>query len=133
MSIEVPEGVRDLLEKPIVATLSTVMPDGSPQATPVWFSRDGDKIKVNSAKGRVKDKNMRRDPRVALSIMDPENPYRYLEIRGRVETISESDGDPHIDSLAKRYMGQDTYPYRQPGEVRVVYTIAPESTTSMAR
>jgi PPOX class probable F420-dependent enzyme len=133
MSITIPAGVRDLLDKPIVVTLATLMPDGSPQSTPVWFNYDRDRIKVNSAKGRMKDKNMRRDPRVALTIVDPENPYRYLEIRGRVENISEAEGHEHIDFLAKRYLNEDTYPFRQPGEVRVVYTIAPESITSMAR
>jgi PPOX class probable F420-dependent enzyme len=133
VSTAIPDSVRDLLDKPIVATLSTLMPDGSPQATPVWFSYDGSKIRVNSAKGRAKDQNMRHDPRVAIAIVDPENPYRYLEIRGRVESVSESEGDTHIDSLAKRYMNVETYPYRAPGEVRVVYTIVPERTTSMAR
>jgi PPOX class probable F420-dependent enzyme len=99
--------------------------------TPVWFDTQGEKIRINSAKGRVKDRNMRRDPRVALAIIDPSNPYRYLQIRGRVEHITEDGADPHIDRLAKKYMGADTYPFRQSGEVRVIYVIRSERVTTM--
>ncbi len=133
MSSVIPEEMKDLLDKPIVASLSTVMPDGSPQVTPVWFDYDGSNIRINSAKGRVKDKNMRRDPRVAIVMTEPTNPYRYLEVRGHVETIDESAADAHIDSLAKRYMDLDAYPFRTPEEVRVTYTIVPERTTHMNR
>ena len=108
------------------AHLGTTMADGSPQVTPVWFDYDGTFIKVNSAKGRVKDRNMRRNPAVALSIIDPGNPYRYVSVRGRVAEITEHGGDAHIDRLAKKYLGQDRYPYRRTGEVRVIYKIAPE-------
>jgi len=107
------------------------MPDGSPQVTPVWFDFDGTHVRINSAKGRVKDRNMRRNGRVALAIQDPENPYRYLGMRGRVEEITETGADAHIDSLAKKYLGQDRYPNRQPGEVRVIYRIRPERVSSM--
>lgn len=86
---------------------------------------------VNSAQGRQKDRNMRRDPRVALAILDPENPYRFLEIRGRVVEITEKGADEHIDRLAKKYLKLDKYPYRQPGEVRVLYRIQPEHTHRM--
>jgi PPOX class probable F420-dependent enzyme len=92
---------------------------------------DGDKVIFNSAKGRQKDRNVRRDPRVAISIVDPENPYRYLEIRGRVAEITEQGAEEHIDKMAKKYLGVDKYPYRQPGEVRVIYKIQPEHTTMM--
>jgi PPOX class probable F420-dependent enzyme len=109
-----------------LAHLGTVMPDGTPQVTPVWFDYDGTHIRVNSARGRVKDRNMRRNPAVALSIVDPGNGYRYLGIRGRVVEITEHGGDAHIDKLAKKYLGQDSYPYRRAGEVRVIYKIAPE-------
>ena len=85
----------------------------------------------NSAKGRQKDKNVRRDPRVALAIVDPDNPYRYLEIRGRVVEITEEGADAHIDKMAKKYLGVDKYPYRQPTEVRVIYKIHPNHTTMM--
>lgn len=111
------------LKKPIFVHLTTVMPDGSPQASPVWIDLDGDAILVNSAQGRVKDKNMRRDPRVALSAVDPDNPYTPLMLRGKVVEITSKGADAHIDSMAKKYLGKDTYPFRQPGEVRVLYRI----------
>ncbi|MBI1999945.1 MAG: PPOX class F420-dependent oxidoreductase [candidate division NC10 bacterium] len=131
MSATIPETFRDLLTKKAFAHLGTIMPDGSPQVTPVWFDFDGSHVRVNSAKGRVKDKNMRRNGRVALAIQDPDNPYRYLAVRGRVEGITEAGADAHIDSLAKKYLGQDRYPHRQPGEVRVIYRIRPERVSSM--
>ena len=99
------------------------MPNGQPQVTPVWCDFDGSHVIVNSAKGRQKDRNMRTDSRVSLAISDPDNPYRYLEVRGTVVEITEDGADDHIDSMAKKYMGVDKYPYRQPGEVRVVYKI----------
>ena len=127
----IPEKYHDLFEKKSFAQLATVMPDGSPQVSPVWFEYDGNSILVNSAKGRVKDKNMRRDPRVGLDVMDPDNPYRHLSIRGRVVEITENGADEHIDKLTKKYTGQEKYPYRGPGEVRVIYKIQPESTYTM--
>jgi PPOX class probable F420-dependent enzyme len=131
MNSTIPEKFRDLLTKKAFAHLGTVMPDGSPQVTPVWFDFDGTHVRINSAKGRVKDKNMRRNGRVALAIQDPENPYRYLAVRGRVEEITEAGADAHIDSLAKKYLGQDRYPNRRAGEVRVIYRIRPERVSSM--
>jgi PPOX class probable F420-dependent enzyme len=125
------EKYSDLLHKKAFASLSTLMSDGSPQVTPVWFDYDGKHIRVNSALGRVKDKNMRRDPRVSLAILDPDNPYRYLQIRGKVVDITQSGADQHIDSLAKKYLNQDKYPYGQPGEVRVLYKIELEKVSSM--
>jgi PPOX class probable F420-dependent enzyme len=127
----IPAGFADLLNTTTLATLATLMPDGRPQATPVWFSSDGEDILVNSARGRAKDHNMRRDPRVAVTIVDPENPYRYLEIRGRVTEVTEKGADEHIDALAKAYLNQPKYPFRSPGEVRVKYRITPEHTTTM--
>jgi PPOX class probable F420-dependent enzyme len=131
MATTIPSEFRDLLEKKAFANLATVMPDGSPQVTPVWFDFDGSHIRVNSAKGRVKDKNMRRNGQVALAILDPENPYRYLALRGVVEEITEVGADAHIDALAKKYLGQDRYPYRSPDEVRVTYRIRPQRVSSM--
>jgi PPOX class probable F420-dependent enzyme len=131
MTVTVPQEFRDLLARKAFANLATVMPDGSPQVTPVWFDFDGSHIRINSAKGRVKDKNMRRNPSVAMAIQDPDNPYRYLAVRGRVEEITEAGADAHIDSLAKKYLGQDRYPHRRPGEVRVIYRIRPERVSSM--
>jgi PPOX class probable F420-dependent enzyme len=125
------EKYADLLKKKAFANLSTLMKDGSPQVTPVWFDYDGSHIRVNSALGRVKDKNIRRDPRVSMAIQDPDNPYRYLEIRGKVVDITQQGADDHIDSLTQKYLGQAKYPYRQPGEVRVLYKIEPQKLSSM--
>ena len=131
MTATIPEKFRDLLTKKAFAHLATLMQDGSPQVTPVWFDFDETYVRINSAKGRVKDKNMRRNGRVALAIQDPENPYRYLAMRGRVEEVTETGADAHIDTLTKKYLGQDRYPYRQPGEVRVIYRIRPDRVSTM--
>jgi PPOX class probable F420-dependent enzyme len=131
MSQAIPDRYRDLFTKRAFASLGTMMPDGTPQVTPVWVDLDGDLVVVNTARGRQKDRNMRRDPHVALAIIDPENPYRYLEIRGRVAEISEDGADAHIDKMAKKYLGADKYPYRQSGEVRVMFKIRPERTSTM--
>ena len=127
----IPDQYKDLLEKKAFAHLGTLMKDGSPQVTPVWFDHDGTHIRINTAKGRWKDKNMRNRPQVALSILDPDNPYRYMQIRGKVVDVTENGADEHIDSLAKKYLGQDKYPFRQPGEARVIYKISVERVTTM--
>lgn len=128
----IPEPFKDLLTtKAAFGHLSTLMPDGGPQVTPVWFSYDGTHIVVNSAKGRLKDRNMRARPKVALSILDPDNPYRYLQVMGRVVEITEAGADAHIDALAKKYIGQDKYPWRGPTEVRVIYKILPDKAQTM--
>jgi PPOX class probable F420-dependent enzyme len=126
MTATIPEQFKDLFTKVAFAHLATSMADGSPQVTPVWVDYDGTHVRVNSAKGRVKDKNMRRNKRVALSIQDPANPYRYLEVRGEVVEIAEEGADAHIDALAKKYLGKERYPFRSPGEVRVIYKIRPD-------
>jgi PPOX class probable F420-dependent enzyme len=131
MAEKIPEEFKDLFGKVAYANIATVMPDGTPQVTPVWFDYDGNYLRVNSAKGRVKDKNMRRNKNVALSIQDPDNAYRYLAVRGKVDDITEEDADAHIDSLAKKYLGKDKYPFRGPGEVRVIYKIRPEKVSTM--
>ena len=131
MSQAIPDKYRDLFNKRAFASLGTLMPDGRPQVTPVWVDLDGDYVLFNSAKGRQKDRNVRRDPRVALAIIDPDNPYRYLEIRGRVVEITEEGADANIDKLAKKYLGVDKYPYRQGNETRVIYKIQPEHTNMM--
>ena len=131
MAEKIPEEFKDLFGKVAYANVATVMPDGTPQVTPVWFDYDGNYLRVNSAKGRVKDKNMRRNKNVALSIQDPDNAYRYLAVRGKVDDITEEGADAHIDSLAKKYLGKDKYPFRQPGEVRVIYKIRPDRVTQM--
>ncbi|HKO05576.1 MAG TPA: PPOX class F420-dependent oxidoreductase [Candidatus Acidoferrales bacterium] len=126
MSEKIPEKYLDLFQKPAFGSLGTLMPDGSPQVTPVWIDLEDGHLVVNSAKGRAKDRNMRRDPRVSIAVVDPANPYRYLEIRGRVIEVSEKGADQHIDKMAKKYLGKETYPFRQQGEVRVRYIIEPE-------
>jgi PPOX class probable F420-dependent enzyme len=131
MSAKIPEQFMDLVREPAFANLATVMKDGSPHVTPVWFDYDGECIRINSAKGRVKDRNMRNNPQVALSIMDPKNPYRYLEIRGHVTQITENGADEHIDRLAKKYLNVETFPHRSADEVRVLYRITPERVSTM--
>ena len=127
----IPDNYLDLFEKKAFANLATLMPDGTPQVTPVWVDYDSTHILINSARGRQKDKNIQRNRQVALSIQDPDNPYRYLEVRGVVEEITEEGADQHIDKMAKKYMGVDKYPYRQPGEVRLLFKIKPEHTSHM--
>ena len=128
----VPDGFKDLLTaKKAFANLATINADGTPQVTPVWFDWDGRHVRINSAKGRVKDKNLRRTPSVALSIQDPDNPYRYVQIKGRITSVTETGADAHIDALAKKYLGQDRYPYRKADEVRVTYVIAPDRVQTM--
>ncbi len=131
MSDTIPNKYLDLFNKKAFANLATLMPDGQPQVTPVWCDFDGEHVLINTAKGRQKDRNLRREPRVSLAIQDPDNPYRYLEVRGRVVEITEEGADAHIDRMAKKYMGLDKYPHRAPGEVRVLYKIKPEHTTTM--
>ena len=131
MAAVIPEKYLDLFQKKAFANLATSMEDGSPQVTPVWCDYDGSNILINTARGRVKDRNMRREPRVALAIMDPDNAYRYLEIRGRVTEATEQGADEHIDKMAKKYLGADKYPYRSAGEVRVIFKIRPEKVSSM--
>ncbi len=131
MTGKIPDQFLDLIEAPAFANLATVMKDGSPHVTPVWFDFDGECIRINTAKGRVKDRNMRDNPRVALSIMDPKNPYRYIEIRGRVAEITEAGADEHIDHLARKYLKVDKYPHRSPGEVRVLYRVVPDHVSTL--
>jgi PPOX class probable F420-dependent enzyme len=127
----IPEKYRDLLsQKKAFAMLATAMPDGSPQVTPVWFDYDGT-LRVNTAKGRTKERNMKPGAAVALAIVDPENPYRYVQIRGKVAQVAEAGADDHIDRLTMKYLGKDKYPNRQPGEVRLTVEIEPTSVSGM--
>ncbi len=121
--VSLPESHRDLLTGPNFAHLTTLMADGSPQVTPVWIDAEGDLVLFNTAEGRVKTRNLDRDGRVALSIQDAQNPYRYLQIRGRVIEKTHAGADAHIDRMAQKYLGQETYPWRSPSEQRVVYKI----------
>jgi PPOX class probable F420-dependent enzyme len=127
----IPEAYRDLFGKKAFAHLATVDRNNAPQVTPVWCDFDGTHVRINTARGRVKDRNLQRNPHVALSLLDPDNPYRYLQVRGRVAEMTEQGADAHIDALAKKYLGQDKYPHRRSGEVRVLVKIAPESVQGM--
>ena len=128
----IPEEYLDLLQqKKAFAELATVMADGSPQVTPVWFDYKDGKLRINTAQGRVKSRTMKQGAKVALAIMDPDNPYRYLQVRGHVARTVEQGADAHIDSLAKKYLDKDTYPFRQPGEQRLTIEIEPESVDTM--
>ncbi len=127
----IPENFQDLLkdETKAFAFLGTSMPDGSPQVTPVWFNTDGEHILINSAEGRQKDRNMRARRNVSMTLMDPTQPYRYLQVRGEVVDISAEQGAAHIHTLSHKYRGED---YVIPeGQVRVVYKIKPIKSSSM--
>jgi len=125
--LQIPEKLQDLLtdEKKAFVYLATTMADGTPQVTPIWFNTDGENILINSAAGRIKDRNMRARANVALCIADPANPYRYLQIRGKVVEITTESADAHIDALAFKYTGKEKYPNRKAGEQRVTYKILP--------
>ena len=130
-SFSIPEGYVDLLESSALAHIATIGPDGEPQNNPVWFDWDGEQVKFSQTKTRQKYKNVGREPRLALSIVDPENPYRYLEIRGEVVRVEEDPNNDFINAMAKKYLGVDEYPYHQPGDERIVLYIEPEHTTQM--
>src|ERR1700685_2195884 len=119
-STSIPEKYLPILtEKKPLAHLAIVMPDGSPQVTPVWFFYKNGKFIVNTARGRIKDRNMQKNALVALSISDPDNAYSHAPLRGKIVHMTEEGADANIDALAMKYMGKDTYPFRRPGEVRV--------------
>lgn len=126
MAERIPENALDLFQKPILANLATVMPDGTPQVTPVWVDYDGTYVLVNTAKGRRKALNMDKRPKVGLDLVDPSNPWHWLSVRGRIAEATEEGADDHIDKLTQKYTGQPKYSFRQPGEVRVIYKIVPE-------
>jgi PPOX class probable F420-dependent enzyme len=123
-SIRVPDHLRDLFEKPIVCALTTVMPDGTPQTTPVWCDYDGEFVRVNTARGRQKDRNMSKRSKVTVLLIDPHNPYHWMEIRGHIVEETENGGYDHINQLSHKYKGRD-YP-KNPGEIRVMYKIQPD-------
>lgn len=128
----IPEKYADLLQSNALAHVATVGPKGEPQNNPVWFGWDGVHVLISQTKGRQKYRNFLREPRVALSIVDPANPFRYLEIRGTVARIDEDPDNTFINSMAKKYINQDIYPNHQPGDERVVIVIEPEHTTGMS-
>ncbi|MGH9091514.1 MAG: PPOX class F420-dependent oxidoreductase [Acidimicrobiales bacterium] len=117
------EKARELVARPVLATLATVAADGSPQVTPLWIDVDGDDLLVNTARGRAKARNVERDHRVAITVIDPDDPYNVVVVRGTVAEVTTEGADAHIDRLAKKYLGVDEYPMRQPGEVRLTVRI----------
>ena len=128
----IPESHADLLtrEKKVFAHLALVTKDGAPHVTPMWFDYDGEHVLFNTARGRVKDRIMRRMPKIAFSVQDPANPYRYIQIRGRVVSETEEGGYDHICYLREKYWGDRNYPRRE-GEVRVIYKVRPERANTM--
>lgn len=126
----IPAQYNDLFERPVLLSLATLMSDGQPQVTPVWGDFDGTHIRINTAAGRQKHKNMAERPQVTVMLLDPENSQRYIEVRGEVTTISAEGGDAHIDALAKKYIGADIYPYRNPAETRVICYLEPQKVTA---
>lgn len=116
---------RALLDEPVIANLATVGKNGSPHVTPVWVDLEGDDVVVNTAEGRAKTRNLRRSAEVAVSVVDPKDPFRVVALQGRVADITTDDAEAHIDRLAQKYLGVDTYPMRQPGEQRVKIHIRP--------
>lgn len=128
MTAKIPESHHDLLsdEKKVFAILSTIMDDGTPQASPIWFDMEGELLRFNTARGRVKDQNIQARPNVALTMLDPEDPYRYLLIRGVVVEETEQGAVEHIDRLAGKYQGKDSFPVPE-GQVRVIYKVEPTS------
>ena len=127
----IPESHRDLLERPLIMILATTLPDGTPQATPVWFHFEEGYIYLNAAAGRLKDRAIRANPYVALVVVDPENIYRYIQVRGPVVEINEEQGRAHIDYLAWRYTGAERYTSNPPDQRRVRFKIAPEKINVM--
>lgn len=125
----IPDGYHDLFEKRTFAHLSTMMPDGTPQSTPVWvdYDADADRVLVNTARGRLKERNVRRDPAVGVSMCDPEDPYRYVSVRGEVAALTENGAVEHIDELARRYMDVSEYPnHGEESGARVILEIRPD-------
>ncbi|MBA3611273.1 MAG: PPOX class F420-dependent oxidoreductase [Rubrobacter sp.] len=127
----IPEDYKDILDSTALAHVATVGPNGEPQNTPVWFDFDGEHLKFSQTKARQKYRNVGREPRIALSIVDPENDYRYIEVRGEVVRIDEDPNLDFINAMAKKYLDMDQYPFHQPGDERVVVVIEPHHTTQM--
>ncbi|GCE50186.1 PPOX class probable F420-dependent enzyme [Thermosporothrix hazakensis] len=130
METALPESLLDLFQRPILGHLATVMPDGRPQATPVWVDYDGTYILINTTEQRQKAKNMRARPRVALELVDPDDDYRWLAIRGRVVEATTEGAVEQLERLVERYRGTSHFPHTEPGEVRVLFKIVPEHVTA---
>ena len=127
----IPEAYADLVERPVLAHVATLGPNGEPQNNPVWFDMQDGLIRFSQTTARQKYRNVQKDGRASFSIVDPENPYRYLEIRGTLDRIDPDPDYAFINLMAKKYLNEDRYPWLQPGEVRVVLHFRPEHTTQM--
>ena len=127
----IPENLQGLFEKPIAASLATLMPNGQPQVTPVWCDYDGTYVRVNTARGRQKDRNMTKRAKVTLLLIDPANMYHWIEVRGHIEDVTENGAVAHINQLSHKYRGKD-YNFRNPKEVRVIYKIAVDKVNGSA-
>ena len=127
----IPQGYEDLLESAALVHVATIGPHGEPQNNPVWFGWDGEHVVFSQTESRQKYRNLQCDRRVVFFIVDPDNPYRYLEIRGEMVRVEEDPDLDFINSMAKKYLGLDKYPYHQPGVERVVIFVRPEHTTQM--
>jgi len=123
MTDKLSDKARQLIARPVLATLATVAADGGPQVTPLWIEVDGDDLLVNTARGRAKARNVERDQRVAVSVIDPDDPYNVVAVRGTVVEVTTEGPDAHIDRLAKKYLGVDEYPMRRPDETRITFRI----------
>lgn len=134
MIVSIPQKHRDLTERPVIVSLATMLPSGQPQVTPVWWSYDGTYIWVNTVRGRLKERNMSANPLVTILAIDPDNPYRWMEVRGCVDSVTEEGALDHINMLAKRYRGRDDYyapmPEQRGKETRVIYKIRPTHVTT---
>jgi PPOX class probable F420-dependent enzyme len=130
-AMTIPESHADLLHAKALAHVATIGPKGEPQSSPVWFDFDGTHLRFSQTTTRQKLHNLQREPRVAVSIVDPANPYRYLEVRGTVAEVADDEGNAFINSMAKKYLDQDVYPWHQPTDHRVVVKVAPEHTSQM--
>lgn len=127
----IPDSHVDLVTRPSFAHIATIGPDGEPQSTPVWIDGDASSVRFSQTTDRQKYRNVQRQPLVAMSMTDPDNPYRYLEVRGRVVDVSDDEDLAFINGLARKYLGQDEYPYHQPDDRRVVVTVEVQHTTQM--
>jgi PPOX class probable F420-dependent enzyme len=123
---KIPDSHKALFERPVIGNLATLLPGGLIQVNPVWVDYDGTYVRFNSAQGRQKDKNVKKNSVATMLLVDPENAYNWVEVRGRVAEITHEGADAHIDSLAKKYLGVDKYPFRRQGETRLTYKIQPE-------
>lgn len=126
---EITDEARAILDKKAYASIATLREDGSPQVTIVWIDSDSNEVIFNTAEGRLKTENLKRDPRIAITIPDPENPYKQVLVNGTVTSIDREGADEHIDSLAMKYLGEEKYPYRAEGEVRAIVRVKPEKLT----